>query len=81
MYLGPVVAAQQVLDPSSQNSYPQGKKKEGAHPLQQSFQESNPRLMFAHLLCPIICRILISNVCEYSSLAQYHDFMTGIICF
>ena len=29
MYLGPVVAAQQVLDPSPQTSYPQKEKKGG----------------------------------------------------
>ena len=45
MYLGPVVAAQQVLDPSPQNSHPRKEKKEGgAHPLQPSLQESNPRV-------------------------------------
>ena len=49
MYLGPVVAAQQVLDPTPQNSHP-GKEKKGgwvgggAHPLQPSLQESNPRV-------------------------------------
>ena len=32
MYLGPVVAAQQVLDPSPQNSYPRKEKKVGAQP-------------------------------------------------
>ena len=32
MYLGPVVAAQQVSDPSPQTSHPQ-KEKKGAHPL------------------------------------------------
>ena len=45
MYLGPVVAAQQVLDPSPQTSCPQKEKKGGgggggAHPLQPSLQES-----------------------------------------
>ena len=30
MYLGPVVAAQQVLDPSSQTSYPRKERKGGA---------------------------------------------------
>ena len=39
MYLGPVVAAQQVLDPSPQTSYPRKEKK-----LQPSLQESNPRV-------------------------------------
>ena len=51
MYLGPVVAAQ-VLDPSPQTSYPRKEKNGGgggaggggAHPLQPSFQESNPRV-------------------------------------
>ena len=45
MYLGPVVAAQQVLDPSPQTRYPRKEKKGegGAHPLQPSLQESNPR--------------------------------------
>ena len=46
MYLGPVVvAAQEVLDPSPQTSYPRKEKKRvGAHPLQPSPQESNPRV-------------------------------------
>ena len=44
MYLGPVVAAQ-VLDPSPQTSHPRKEKKGGgAHPLQPSLQESNPRV-------------------------------------
>ena len=45
MYLGPVVATQQVLDPSPQNCHPRKEKKGGgAHPLQPSLQESNPRV-------------------------------------
>ena len=47
MYLGPVVAAQQVLDPSPQTSCPRKEKKGGgggAHPLQPSLQESLPDL-------------------------------------
>ena len=40
MYLGPVVAAQQVLDPSPQTSCPRKEKRGGAHPLQPSLQES-----------------------------------------
>ena len=45
MFLGPVVAAQQVLDPSPQTSHPQKERKGGgAHPLQPSLQESNPRI-------------------------------------
>ena len=43
MYLGPVVAAQQVLDPSPQTSCPRKEKRGGgAHPLQPSLQESFP---------------------------------------
>ena len=46
MYLGPVVAAQQVLDPSPQTSCPQKEKGGGggggAHPLHSSLQESLP---------------------------------------
>ena len=47
LYLGPVVAAQQVLDPSPQTSCPRKEKKGGgggggAHPLQPSLQESFP---------------------------------------
>ena len=42
MYLGPEVAAQQVLDPSPQHAHLQEEKKAGAHPLQQSLQESVP---------------------------------------
>ena len=39
VYLGPVVAAQQVLDPSPQTSHP-WKEKKGAHLLQPSLHES-----------------------------------------
>ena len=42
MYLGPVVAAQQVLDPSPQTSCPRKEKRGRAHPLQPSLQESLP---------------------------------------
>ena len=42
LYLGPVVAAQQVLDPSPQTSCPRKEKGGGAHPLQPSLQESFP---------------------------------------
>ena len=45
LYLGPVVAAQQVLDPSPQTSCPRKEKRGGgggAHPLQPSLQESFP---------------------------------------
>ena len=38
MYLGPVVVAQQVLDPSPQNSHPRKEKKGRAHPLQPSLR-------------------------------------------
>ena len=46
MYLGPVVVAQQVLDPSPQTSHPRKERKGGggAHSLQPSLQESNPRI-------------------------------------
>ena len=43
MYLGQVVAAQQVLDPPLRTAI-LGKKRRGAHPLQPSLQESNPRV-------------------------------------
>ena len=43
MYLGPVVAAQQVLGPSPQNCHP-SERKGGVLPLQPSLQESNPRV-------------------------------------
>ena len=43
MCLGPVLVAQQVLDPSPQTSHPQ-KEEKGAHQLQPSLQESNPRV-------------------------------------
>ena len=44
MYLGPVVVAQQVLDPSPHSSHPRKEKGGGAHPLQPSLQESKPRV-------------------------------------
>ena len=40
MYLGPVVAAQQVLNPSPQTTHPRKEKKWGGQP---TLQESNPR--------------------------------------
>ena len=40
MYLGPVAAAPQVLDPSLQTNHPWKENKVGAHPLQPSLQES-----------------------------------------
>ena len=43
MYLGPVVAAQQILDPSPQTSYNQ-KEKKGAHHYTQVFKSLNPRV-------------------------------------
>ena len=43
MYLGPVVAAQQVLDPSPQHPHLREEKKGGGgHQLQPSLQESIP---------------------------------------
>ena len=47
MYLGSVVAAQEVLDPSPQTTHPRKEKKGrggGAHPLQPSLEECNPRV-------------------------------------
>ena len=44
MYLGPLVVAQQVLDPSPQTRYPRKEKRGGPYPLQPSLQESNPRV-------------------------------------
>ena len=45
MYLGPVVGAQQVLNPSPQTAHPQKEKTGGgAHLLQPSLQESNPKI-------------------------------------
>ena len=41
MYLGPVVAAQQVLDPSPQTAHPR-KEKRGEGHIRCSLQEPNP---------------------------------------
>ena len=38
MYLGPLVASQQVLDASPQNSHPRGEKKEGGGGVTQPLQ-------------------------------------------
>ena len=57
MYLGPLVAAQQVLDPSPQTSHPRKKKKGGggAQPLQLSLSESNTHglqvYVYPHRIC------------------------------
>ena len=44
MYLGPVVGAQQVLQPSPQTAHPRKERGGGAQPLQPSLQDSNPRV-------------------------------------
>ena len=46
MFLGPVVVAQQVLDPSPQTSHPRKERGGGggAHPLQPILQESTPSI-------------------------------------
>ena len=44
MYLGPVLVAQQVLDPSPQTAHSRKENNGGAHPLQPGLQESNPRV-------------------------------------
>ena len=45
MYLGPVVAAQQVLDPSPQTSHPQKEKKQEEHiRCNQVFRSLNPKV-------------------------------------
>ena len=46
MYLGPVVAAQQVLDPSPQTSCPRKEKRGGAHPLQPSLDVTGRSFLF-----------------------------------
>ena len=58
MYLGPVVVAPQVLDPSPQSSYPR-KEKKGAHPLQPSLQESNPRVSVYVYLIRMLGKVLL----------------------
>ena len=59
MYLGPVVAAKQVLDPSPQYPHLREEKKLGAHPLQQSLQESIPGSRYWLPLQMIMVRSLI----------------------
>ena len=50
MYLGPVVVAQQVLDPSHQNSHPR-KEKKGHICCSQVFRSLNPRVwVYVYLL-------------------------------
>ena len=51
MYLGPVVAAQQVLDPSPQTSHPLKEKKGGAHPLQPSLRVRSFFILFIKYIC------------------------------
>ena len=59
MYLGPVVAAQQVLDPSPQTSHPRKEKKGGTHPLQQSLQESSPGTRYRFTSSGFLSKIFI----------------------
>ena len=67
MYLGPVVAAQQVLDPSPQTSCPRKEKRGGggggggAHPLQPSLQESLPgsRYSFTFTLHDVTGKVIL----------------------
>ena len=58
MYLGPVVVAQQVLDPSPQHLHLQDEKT-GAHLLQPSLQESIPRSSYWLPLQMFMVRSLI----------------------
>ena len=73
MYLGPVVAAQQVLDPSPQTSCPRKEKRGGgggggvgggggAHPLQPSLQESFPGSRYSFTFKMLRVRSLYSSV-------------------
>ena len=70
MYLGPVVAAQQVLDPSPQTSYPRKEKKWGAHPLQPSLQESKSQGLGICCLLRMWHKVFI-NVFLYNVLKTY----------
>ena len=57
MYLGPVVAAQQVLDPSPQTSWKE-KRGGGAHPLQPSLQESLPGSRYSFTLPDVMGKVI-----------------------
>ena len=66
MYLGPVVAAQQVLDPSPQTSCPRKEKRGGgAHPLQPSLQESLPGSRYSFTFKMLWVRSFYSLVIKY----------------
>ena len=58
MNLGPLVVAQQVLDPSPKTSHPR-KEKGGAPPLQSSLQESNPEPRYPHTFAGCLVRSFI----------------------
>ena len=79
MYLGPVVVAQQVLDPSPQTCFPRKEKKGGgAHSLQPSLQESIPesryryryRFTFQDVTGKVIFVFLVYQVYMYYGLIR-----------
>ena len=82
MYLGPVVAAEQVLDPSPQTNHSRKEKKGGAHPLQPSLHESKipgSRSMTTSSGCLVRCFIfyLIKTVFNmYNVLCTYSGDLT-----
>ena len=74
MYLEPVVAAQQVLDPSPQTSCPRKEKREGgggAHPLQPSLQESLPGSRYSFTFKMLRVRLFCFLIIKYFVLRTY----------
>ena len=75
MYLGPVVAAQQVLDPSPQTSCPWKEKRGGggggAHPLQPSLQESLPGSRYSFTFKMLRVRSFCFLLIKYFVLRTY----------
>ena len=66
MYLGPIVAAQQVLDPSSQTSYPRKEKEGGGHICYNHIFRSlipGSRCMFTSPGCWIRSLFLLMCIC------------------
>ena len=65
IYLGPLVAAQQVLDPSPQTSHPRKERKEGRNYCNQVFKTLTLRVTHICLLwisCKVYFTFLLRNI-------------------
>ena len=75
MYLGPVVAAQQVLDPSPQTSCPRKEKKKGGG-VQPSLQESLPGSRYSFTFKMLRVRSFLFFSCQVICIKDLFSFLS-----